>query len=173
MVGLSTPLLATPVDAQIGLGANLGEPLRNCQQALLMLDKQPHVTVTACSSWYRTEPLGPQQPDYINGAATLTTTLSPLALLALLLDVEQQMGRDRHREQRWGPRALDLDLLFYADLLLDHPQLILPHPQLHLRRFVLQPLGEIIPTKRHPKLGKTVDTLLSEVEDRGQVERLS
>ncbi|MEG3641162.1 2-amino-4-hydroxy-6-hydroxymethyldihydropteridine diphosphokinase [Magnetococcus sp. PR-3] len=157
------------MDAQIGLGANLGAALNSCQQALSVLDHHAKISVTAVSRWYQTEPLGPDQPWYVNGAATLQTTLSPLDLLDQLMVVEQQFGRDRSQEIRWGARPLDLDLLFYGHHCMTHPKLTLPHPHLHQRRFVLQPLWDIVPKKPHPLLGKTVDTLLSGVEDRGTV----
>ena len=101
------------------------------------------------SQLVETTPVGPvDQPDYLNavvlveGLKALPSEAAALQLLDALQGVEQQFGRDRSREQRWGPRSLDLDLLFWGELRLDHPRLVLPHPRLHLRTFVLAPLLE-------------------------------
>lgn len=131
--------------AYVGLGANLDDPAEQLRHALEELTRLPGTRVAARSHLYKSPPLGPpDQPDYINAAAALVTTLSPLELLAALRAVERQHGR-RRDGTRWGPRTLDLDILLYGELLLDTPELVLPHPGLHERAFVLYPLMDIAP----------------------------
>lgn len=145
--------------AAIALGANLGAPEETFALALSRLRSLGRIVAT--SSRYRTRPVGPPQPDYQNAAALLETALSPEELLRALLAIEASLGRDRTHEQRWGPRLLDLDLLFYGALHCDLPGLTLPHPRMHERRFVLLPLSEIAPDWRHPALGKNIRELLT------------
>ncbi len=128
--------------AYIGLGSNLAEPLDQIEQALQALKLADGVQVTAVSSRYWSEPLGPSdQPEYLNAAARLDTTLSAQDLLTLLQSIENAQGRVR--EQHWGPRTLDLDLLLYGQESIDSPALTVPHPRLHERNFVLQPLLDL------------------------------
>ncbi len=129
--------------AYIALGANLQEPLRQLQQALQHLAEHAAITVLACSSFYRSAPVGPQdQDDFINAACQISTELAPDALLAQLQRIESAHGRQRLRH--WGPRSLDLDLLFYDDLVLHDAQLTLPHPRIAERAFVLYPLHDLL-----------------------------
>ncbi|WP_153131484.1 2-amino-4-hydroxy-6-hydroxymethyldihydropteridine diphosphokinase [Dechloromonas hortensis] len=138
--------------AYIALGANLGDPAATVRAAFAALANLPHSRLVRSSSLYRTAPVGlTEQPEFINAAAALETTLAPEALLDALFDIEARFGRQR--AERNGPRTLDLDLLLYADLELDLPRLTLPHPRLHLRAFVLQPLAEIAPDLRLPRRG--------------------
>ncbi|WP_448513998.1 2-amino-4-hydroxy-6-hydroxymethyldihydropteridine diphosphokinase [Parathermosynechococcus lividus] len=156
----STDLSISPSDpplVAIALGSNLGQPRQTLQAAVCALQQIPHITGLHCSRWYRTTPVGPPQPDYWNGCVTAFVNLSPLALLHQLQAIEQQFGRERH--QRWGPRTLDLDLLFYGDTIVNTPELTLPHPELANRPFVLVPLAEIAPQWRHPILTDTIATL--------------
>jgi len=97
----------------------------------------------------------PQGP-YLNAAALIETSLSPRELLGQLLRIERAAGRDRAKEQRWGPRTLDLDLIFFADRIISEPDLKVPHPLMHERMFVLEPLAEIAPRAVHPVLNRTV-----------------
>lgn len=139
--------------AYIALGANLGDPAATVNAAFAALDRLPHSRLLAKSALYRTAPVGiADQPEFVNAAARLETTLAPEALLDALLDIEQAFGRVR--AERNGPRTLDLDLLLYDELCLATPRLILPHPRLHLRAFVLQPLAELAPDLALPGRGR-------------------
>jgi 2-amino-4-hydroxy-6-hydroxymethyldihydropteridine diphosphokinase len=145
--------VAEPVTAYIGLGANLDNPADHVRRALQDLAAIARTRVVARSPLYRSGPLGPQdQPDYINAVARLETGLTAQALFQELLAVERRHGRERDG-RRWGPRPLDLDLLLYGDLRLDHAELTVPHPGLHERAFVLYPLADIAPELRIPGLG--------------------
>ncbi|MGE5492627.1 MAG: 2-amino-4-hydroxy-6-hydroxymethyldihydropteridine diphosphokinase [Actinomycetota bacterium] len=138
--------------AYIALGANIGDPAATVRAAFAALSGLPGTRLTAASSLYRTAPIGlAGQPDFINAVARLETTLEPRALLQALLALEADFGRIR--QERNGPRTLDLDLLLYGDRVLDTPDLILPHPRLHLRAFVLAPLAEIAPDLAIPGRG--------------------
>lgn len=147
--------------AWIGLGANLGNAVQVLQAAIDALAQHPHCRLLAQSSFYSTAPVGcePGQPDYTNAAIELQTSLAPDALLALLLEVEQQFGRTR--AYRNAPRTLDLDLLLIDQLTLNQPLLQLPHPRMHERAFVLAPLAQIAPHLSIPGRGKVADLLLS------------
>lgn len=146
--------------AGIGLGSNLGDPARQLAAAFTALAQLPGTRLLARSALYASPPLGPpDQPEYLNAAALLSTESGPRELLDALLHIEQTQGRVRDGS-RWGPRTLDLDLLFHGDARLDEPGLHLPHPQLAARRFVLQPLADIAPAQLIPGLGR-VDALLA------------
>jgi 2-amino-4-hydroxy-6-hydroxymethyldihydropteridine diphosphokinase len=131
--------------AFIGFGANLGDPFTTMPLALKALAALPETGLAACSSYYRSAPLGVSgsQPDYINAAIALDTGLPPLALLGAMLGIEAACGR--RRTAGLAPRPLDLDLLLYGDAVMQTPMLALPHPRLHQRAFVLLPLAEIAP----------------------------
>ncbi len=130
--------------AYIGLGSNLGKPVDQISTALAELAELPACELAAASSLYRSAPLGPQdQPDYINAVVALRTTLNPLELLKALQTIEQ--AHERVRQERWGPRTLDLDLLLYDDLRIGSEVLTVPHPEIYHRNFVLTPLYEIAP----------------------------
>jgi 2-amino-4-hydroxy-6-hydroxymethyldihydropteridine diphosphokinase len=151
----------------IGLGSNLGEPLKQLQQAARTLAELPHSQLLATSSVYRSAAVGPgPQPDYLNAVARLRTSLAPLELLHALQDIEQQQGRTR--ERRWGARTLDLDLLLYGQCVLDSSELTLPHPALQDRHFVLYPLAELCPDLVLP-CGTDLDTLLASCPPTGLV----
>lgn len=131
------------MQAWIGLGANLGNPLVTLQMALRELAQAEDVIVQATSSFYRTAPVDSSGPDYVNAVTRIDTSLSPHALLARLQRIEQQHGRQRPYQN--APRTLDLDLLLYENLSIDDDTLVVPHPRMHLRAFVLQPLLDIEP----------------------------
>jgi 2-amino-4-hydroxy-6-hydroxymethyldihydropteridine diphosphokinase len=149
----------------IALGSNLGDSGTILHNALLMLDQTPGIAVIQASSWYRTVPIGPPQPDYLNGCAVLEVAQTPEELLVLLQSIELQFGRVRG--ERWGARTLDLDLIFYGDLVLDLPNLQVPHPRMRERAFVLIPLAEIAPDWIEPVSQKSIDQLVRGVDPRG------
>ena len=151
--------------AAIGMGSNLGESLDTLKNAIQTLDEITGIKLITYSSWYRTKPIGPPQPDYINGCALLEVDLTPHKLLEVLLDVEQKFKRVRL--EHWGPRTLDLDLILYDDLILDTPNLQIPHPRMRERAFVLVPLAEIAPNWIDPVSGKAIALLKEEVECSG------
>ncbi len=156
--------------AYIGLGANLGDPVRQVQRALAELAAWGPLRA---SSLYRTEPLGdPDQPWYVNAVAELETAEAPEALLGRLKALEQALGRTPGGA-RWAPRELDLDLLLLGDLVLETPELCLPHRGLRRRRFVLEPLAELAAQARDPSDGRSVGELLRALDDRLRVEKLS
>ena len=129
----------------VGLGSNLANPVDQVNQALTALDGMAHCRLLSQSSLYRSAPMGPQdQNDYINAVAELSTDLTPIALLDALQSIENQQGRVR-KDERWGPRTLDLDLLLYGDKSVDLPRLKVPHYGMKQRNFVLLPLQEIAP----------------------------
>ena len=138
--------MTDPAIAFVGLGGNLGEAAGTLRAAVQVLDGLPHTRVVRASRLFRTPAWGLEdQADFINGVAMLETTLGARELLDALLATERQFGRERDPAQRWGPRTLDLDLLLYADEVIDMPGLRLPHPHLHERAFALVPLLEIAP----------------------------
>jgi 2-amino-4-hydroxy-6-hydroxymethyldihydropteridine diphosphokinase len=136
-------------EALIALGGNVGDVRTTLARAIETLCDGMVVRLAARSSDYRTPPWGnTDQPPFINCAIVAATELSPQALLARAQSVEREFGRDRAREQRWGPRTLDIDLSDYDGIGLDTPELILPHPRALERAFVLMPLAEIAPDRR-------------------------
>ncbi|MBA4142950.1 MAG: 2-amino-4-hydroxy-6-hydroxymethyldihydropteridine diphosphokinase [Nitrosospira sp.] len=144
--------------AYIGLGSNLDDPRAHVQRAFEELARLPLSRLLARSSLYRSAPLGwLDQPDFINGAALIETTLSPRSLLKALLEIEYNHGR--LREYANAPRTLDLDILMFDNLQYVGDGLILPHPRMHQRAFVLQPLLEIAPEGRVPGRGTVAELL--------------
>ncbi|KAB8181075.1 2-amino-4-hydroxy-6-hydroxymethyldihydropteridine diphosphokinase [Lysobacter maris] len=144
-----------PVVAYLGLGGNLGDVPATLRAAVDALAALPGSRLRAVSRFYRTPAWGmTAQPDFINAVAALETTLAPEALLAAMLEIERDAGRDRGDDApRWGPRTLDLDLLLYGDAAIDLPGLQVPHPRLHERAFALLPLVEIAPEAVIPGVG--------------------
>lgn len=152
--------MTVPVVAFVGLGANLGDAAATLRSALDALARVPGIRLVRASSLYSTPAWGlEQQPDFVNAAAMIETTLQPHALLEALLRLEREFGRDRDAGLRWGPRTLDLDLLLYAELCLDDAGLTLPHPHLHERAFVLVPLLELDPEVVIPGRGLARDAV--------------
>jgi 2-amino-4-hydroxy-6-hydroxymethyldihydropteridine diphosphokinase len=143
--------------AFIALGSNLGHCAAHLDSAREQIDQLPQTRLVACSTGYRTEPVGPPQPAYLNAAVEIETQLDPHDLLQHLLAIEKNHGRVRG--EKWGPRTLDLDLLLYDDRMIDSPGLVVPHPRMHERPFVLDPLNEIAPDVVHPRLRRTISQL--------------
>jgi GTP cyclohydrolase-4 len=154
----------------LGLGANLGDRQTNILQALQYV--RARASITAVSSFYETEPVGyTDQPEFLNICCEMETDLPPADLLRFLKWIEKRTGRVE--TFRNAPRPIDIDVLFYDELVLDDAELKIPHPRLHQRAFVLAPLAEIAPELKHPALHKTIEEMLSEVDRSGvnKVER--
>lgn len=148
----------------IALGTNLGQREANLQAARDAF--LPEIQILAQSPLYQTEPWGvTDQPDFLNQVVKAETNLSPLELLDYLKNVEKQVGRTP--TVRYGPRIVDLDILFYGDLVFENERLTIPHPRLAERAFVLVPLFKTAPDFRHPILRKTISELLSQVDQEG------
>lgn len=130
--------------AWLSLGANLGDPAAQLADAVRRIAAHPQITLIAQSSVLATKPWGKtDQPDFANMAVGIETTLKPMELLEVLLDIELAMGRVR--KEVWGPRLIDIDMIAYEQFEIKSPRLTLPHPYAHERDFVLLPLGEIAP----------------------------
>jgi 2-amino-4-hydroxy-6-hydroxymethyldihydropteridine diphosphokinase len=154
-------------EAYIGFGSNLGNRLNNCRNAIGALGALPFCNLLKTSSFYETSPVGlVEQPAFINGVVLLETAEDAHWLLGQMLDIENTFGRIR--TLKWGPRSIDLDLLFFDDQIINTPELSVPHPLLHERRFVLEPLNEVAPNFRHPCLGKSVADLRHDLNDGDQ-----
>jgi len=151
----------------IGLGSNIGDRQKNIITAIQKLGKHQGISIEKISSLYETKPVGVKaQPDFLNGAISIITNLSPRKLLEVCLNVEFQMGRIRI--QRWGPRNIDIDILVYDDYVIEDTILQIPHPRLHTRSFVLIPVQEIaggIPIYQ----GQTPRQLLNKLDENSDV----
>ncbi len=143
----------------IGLGSNLGDREKNLLAAVDALRRTDMVAVRRCSSVYESAPVGPAQPRFLNAVVELQCSVSALRLLALLKQVEQDLGRQRRK--RWGPREIDLDILLWEGEVIAEPTLQVPHLELHKRRFALEPLCELAPDARHPVTGESMRELLA------------
>jgi 2-amino-4-hydroxy-6-hydroxymethyldihydropteridine diphosphokinase len=161
----SPPTLAPWRPAYVAIGSNLNDPRARVEEAYERLARLPDTRLETHSRAYHSRPLGRQdQPDFINAAAGLLTRLPARELLTALLAIEREMGRDRR--ERWGPRIIDLDLIWIIGAPIDEPGLQVPHPAAAQRNFVLYPLGDIAPTLAIPGLGR-VSQLMHEVGTAG------
>lgn len=150
--------------AFVAIGSNLGEKEDYIKQGIKELSEEKECVVVQVSSIITTKPYGvTEQPDFLNGVVELKTLFSPQELLEKLQQIEFHANRER--KIHWGPRTLDLDIIFYDNLILDTTTLHIPHVDMQNRTFVLKPLAELAPYLRHPYLGKTVEQLCMELED--------
>jgi 2-amino-4-hydroxy-6-hydroxymethyldihydropteridine diphosphokinase len=157
-------------NALIALGGNVGDVRATFKKAIANICGMAQAALVARSSDYTTPPWGNErQARFINACIEIETSLDPHALLFTLQKIEQKFGRDRSKEERWGPRTLDLDLIAYDDVVLQRPELTLPHPRLFERAFVLVPLVEIAPDRLIA--GRSVKAALNELSSEG-IERL-
>lgn len=148
--------------AYIALGSNIGDSKQILKDAIASLDQLPKTKVEKVSTIISTAPYGVvDQPDFLNGCLKLRTLMDPRELLEQLNRIEKEAGRERIIH--WGPRTLDLDIIFYDDLVCQEEDLCIPHVEMHKRDFVLRPLEEIAPYKRHPVYGKTVREMLEDL----------
>jgi 2-amino-4-hydroxy-6-hydroxymethyldihydropteridine diphosphokinase len=145
----------------LSLGSNLGDRAQHLREALQALPSD-RLAVVRISPVYETAPVDKlDQPDFLNLAAEIETTLFPMQLLRRAQRIERDLGRRRLIDK--GPRTIDIDILLYGDFVIQTPQLIVPHPRMHLRRFVLEPMAELAPDLRHPVLGRTMSELRAAV----------
>ena len=142
--------------AYVAIGSNIGSPRERVLEAMQRLSALSTADTLLRSHLYLSRPMGPQdQPDFVNAAAGLLTQSTPQELLAQLLDIERNMGRIQR--ERWGPRVIDLDLVWMVDAMVDEPGLKVPHPGVSTRNFVLYPLADIAPTMKIPGMGTVLD----------------
>ena len=152
-----------PLDVVVGLGANLGDRRASLHQAVRALRALGEVT--HLSFVYESAPIGPPQPDFLNAAARLRARLAPLDLLERLLEIERMAGRERR--ERWGPRTLDLDVLWIGGRSISLPNLVVPHPELCRRAFALLPLLDVAPEAVDPTSGKSYASALAGLDASG------
>ncbi|MGQ9647020.1 MAG: 2-amino-4-hydroxy-6-hydroxymethyldihydropteridine diphosphokinase [Thermodesulfobacteriota bacterium] len=157
--------------AYIGIGSNLGDKVDQCESAIAEILKVDQNKLLAKSSYFKTKPVGyADQGWFINGAIKIETELEPLQLLRNLKRIESQLGRQE--TVRWGPRTIDLDILFFDDRAIRTDELQIPHPLAQERQFVLVPLAEIDPGLIHPVLRKSIGELLDDIKEDQGVEKL-
>ncbi|OGC86242.1 MAG: 2-amino-4-hydroxy-6-hydroxymethyldihydropteridine diphosphokinase [candidate division Zixibacteria bacterium RBG_19FT_COMBO_42_43] len=152
----------------LGVGSNLGDRLENINNAIAELKKSKKIKILKSSSIYETQPWEVKSPEwFLNLVLKVETGLPPLQLLDFLEKLESKSGRESKSDKH--PRSLDIDILFYNDLIFYTERLVVPHPVLHKRRFVLVPLAEIEPELEHPQLHKDIKTILENLEDKAEV----
>ena len=144
----------------IGMGSNLADPADQLRSAVQALAQLPDSRLIGVSAFYQSDSLLPGQPRYTNAVAAIDSSLAPLDLLDALQAIELDQGRER--QERWGPRTLDLDILLFGDRLIDEPRLKVPHYPMHARPFVLYPLAELAPASLKLSDGRTLAQLLDD-----------
>ncbi len=153
--------------AYLGIGSNMGDKRKYLDHAVERLMDRKEIRKVTCSDWMLTKPYGGvMQEDFLNGAIGLETLMTPEELLSFLHELEQEAGRER--TIHWGPRTLDLDILFYQGYVSDDPHLTVPHPDMENRMFVLEPLSQLCPYYLNPVTGKSVRQMLKELKERQQ-----
>jgi len=153
----------------LSLGGNLGNTREIFEGAYPLIEKKIG-KISVYSSIYQTQAWGPiPQADFLNQVLLVNTSLKAESCLAEILEIEREFGRER--KERWGPRTLDLDILYYGDKVIAESDLSIPHPRIAERKFILTPLAEIAPTFTDPASRKTIVTLLADCSDKGQVNR--
>ena len=149
------------VTAYLSLGSNVGDREEYIEQAIFLLEKNPHIDMIKHSANYETEAEGaPNQPAFLNAAVAIKTKLPPHRLLEVCQEIEALQGRERETE--WGPRTIDIDILLYDGEIVSDDKLQIPHPLMHERMFVLKPLKDIAPQLMHPILEKSIESLYDE-----------
>jgi len=152
----------------ISVGSNIGDKLDNCRSGIEALTRFGENLLEKVSGFYRTEPVDFKDQDwFVNAAVKITTRLDPLSLLKELQSIQLSAGRKKN-SVRFGPRILDLDIIFFDDRIINTPDLIVPHPRMHKRRFVLQPICDIDPGIIHPMIKKNMQDLLDSLDNNGQ-----
>ena len=155
----------------LAFGSNIGNRRKNIKRAINLLHESNLLNSTKISSFYETEPVGVQNQDwYLNTALTGKTTMPLYNLMELCKSIEYSIGR-KSRE-RWAPREIDIDIIFYGYTQFETANLTVPHKRMHERKFVLQPIAEIAGTLLHPKLNKTINQLLEECPDKSEVRKI-
>lgn len=152
------------VTAYIAIGSNLDNPKQQVTSAVDALTQHPHVSVTGVSRWYESLPVGPEQPNYINGAVKIRTSLTPLQLLDAIQSIENAQGRER--KEHWGARTLDLDIALFGEQTIQNERLCVPHAFIKERNFVIIPLLDITPTLQLP-CGEHLTALANTLGDSG------
>jgi 2-amino-4-hydroxy-6-hydroxymethyldihydropteridine diphosphokinase len=167
----SSPLHRMGHIAYIGIGSNIGDKVQECEKAIAEILKVDHHKLLAKSSFFKTRPIGYTPQDwFVNGVIKIGTDLEPLDFLRALKAIESQLGRTE--TFRWGPRIIDLDILFFDDREMKTGEIQIPHPHIHERQFVLIPLAEINRNLVHPVLKKTIGEILENLEEDQGVEKI-
>lgn len=152
--------------AYLSLGSNTGDRLSNIQYAIHLLNSDKNIELGETSTFYETEPWGGKATSwFVNAAVEIKTSLKPIELLRVCQDIEARLGRNRETEGHWGNRPIDIDILFYDDIVFENEILTLPHPYIHKRAFVLVPMLEIAQDFVHPVFHKTIEELHNELEN--------
>ncbi len=154
----------------LGLGSNQGDRVGAIQQAIRFLTDHQNIRVLSASSFYETEPVGfPNQEWFVNVAVAIDTALPPEELLEICQEIEKALGRVRDPQNQYGPRTIDIDILFYGDLVMNEPDLVIPHPRVHERACMLVPLLEVNSRLIHPVLKRNIEQLHSDLAEPEEV----